>query len=257
MPRNLVITNSSGSNTNIISQVLINGNLSVSRNYFGGYNELHILASEVTGDTHVDNDGEDDELPGDSKTVIDTSLLRGRGGDPALRVENAAGMDVLTVNGNSQFGDGATFDPIVDIRNGNGPTMTTFTGSSKVFGPGTTTIYGDLDITNDDNALGTLDVTTFNKVNVFGDVYITNGNGNTETMVVGSVLFSDLLPENQELPSPEHASGAGVGVVLNSDGFDTFESTNSDYLWGLYIDNDFDSGGDSTWAAERTLQQYH
>lgn len=246
----LHIHNTSGSNTNEIVDVLINDDLLLERRHFNGYNELAIQNSEITGQTNVNNDGTGDNLSGDSKTTIDNSLLRDSSGSWALWIENRDGMDVLTVSGNSQFGDGDApppDDPMVWIQNNDGPTMTTFTGASREFGPGTTTIYGDLEIYNDDNPQGTLDIVSFNSVNIFGDVTIENGAGNTETVVSGSELFSDLLG------TPEHASGAGV-VVLNDAGYDSFEASNDTSMpWGLYIDNDDAANGSSNWGSQTEI----
>ena len=247
VPNDLNIQNSAGSNTNIISDVIINNDLNVTA-VADGYKELHILNTEITGSAVVDNTN--GGFNGDTKTVIDSSKLRaGVAPASALIVTNGIGMDDLSVRGNSQFGDGAPkplFNDIVDINNGDGPAMTVFTGASRVYGPGTTTVYGDLSITNGMNRLGTMDVATFNQVNVFGDVMVTNGEGNTETMVIGSELFSDLLPVNQGPPgSPEGPAGAGV-VIVNDRGFDVFESVDSDMPWGLWIDNDFAAVGTST-----------
>lgn len=244
-PRDVYLINSSGSNTNVLTDVLVNRNLFVTRAHFNGYTDLQVSNSEITGIALVDNDG-GGGLHGDSKTMIDQSLFHASAGGPALVVQNGIGTDVFTVNGNSQFGDGSPqppANPIVLISNGDGPTMTVFTGSSKVYGPGTTTIYGNLDIVNDTNVQGTVDVTTFNQVNVFGEVTITNGAGNTETRVLSSELYSDLIPG---------PAGAGV-TVTNDAGFDSFEAIDATLPWGLYIDNDAAAGGASTYGSRTRI----
>jgi len=259
VPRDLLISNTAGSNTNILEDVLVNRDLIVTADA-DGYRELQIVDSEIIGSTIVDNTGvsvSDGGFNGDTKTVIDNSKLRAGTAGPAalplpiaLQLINGIGMDDFSASGNSQFGDGAPAppgqtDPIVDIDNGTGASMTVFTGASKVYGPGTTTIYGDLDIRNLANHIGTLDVLTFNGVNVFGDVNVDNGSGWTETRIINSELFSDLLPGAQIPASPEHVSGAGV-VIQNDAGFDTFDATDSILPWGLYINNDRSAGGVST-----------
>ncbi|MBM4087865.1 MAG: hypothetical protein FJ276_00330 [Planctomycetes bacterium] len=245
--RDLVITNSGAGEYNIVEDVLINRHLLV-RSGANGYKELQIIDSEINGTTTVNNNF--GGFDGDSKTSIVNSQLRGSLGSFALLVRNGEGTDVLDVNGNSQFGDGnpPLFDPIIRITNGLGPTMTTFTGSSKTIGPGTTTVYGDLEIRNGANPLGTLDVLTFNSVNVYGDVTVRNFAGNTQTRVLNSNLSSDLI----NFVPPDTASGFGAEFYADA-GYDEFEANGSTFPWGLYIENDQAAGGTSLWGSRTQI----
>lgn len=240
----LMITNSGGSNLNILNNVVINEDLNVVKNAANsGYAELRILNSRVIGDTIVDNTGGGS---GDSMTVIDTSHLQGGGtGEDALVVTNGFGQDTLDVRGNSQFGTGPFIaaQPIVSITNGDGGSRTTFTGSSQVAGPGSTTIYGDLSLTNGDNLPGMFDILTFNQVNVLGNVDVDNLSGDTTTLVIASTLGSHLT-----------AGGpGGPASFSNDDGFDSFSASDSTIPWGLFIDNDSANGGDSLWGSSTTI----
>ena len=94
VPANLLITNSGGSNLNILDRVLINGDLEVTKDAgASSFSELRILNSRIIGDTIVDNVGDGN---GDSMTVIDTSHLQGGGtGEDALVITNGFGQDTL------------------------------------------------------------------------------------------------------------------------------------------------------------------
>lgn len=235
IPTDLTITNDDGSNLNVLTDVLINGDLSVDKlGGSSGYSELQIAGSTVIGDTTIDNVGAGS---GDSMTTIDSSSLQGGGGATALMITNGAGDDVFALLGNSQVGTGAFIgpQPILLIDNGDGGSRTSFTGASQVAGPGTSTIYGDILLLNGTNIAGTMDILSFNLTNVLGTVIAVNGDGTTETTIMDSTLGS-------------HAA-AGLGgplFISNDSGFDDFTMSGSTVQYGVDIDNDVAAGGTST-----------
>jgi hypothetical protein len=245
-PDDLIIVNSDGSNVNVISDVLVNGDLTVIKGAASsGYSELRIVNSRVIGDTLVDNTGIG---TGDSKTVIDNSHLQAGGpGAYGLYLYNASGDDLFDALGNSQFGTGSFVagQPVVYIYHGEGGSRTTFTGANQVAGPGTTTIYGRLEVENTDNLPGTLDMLTFNSVNVLGAVTVQNGDGDTETITMNSTLGSDFVP-------PLVGTG-GSFRVYNDAGYDMFDMTDSLVPWGLKINNDRAAAGNSTWGSSTQI----
>lgn len=248
IPTDLSISNDDGSNVNMLTDVLINGNLFVIKGAAAtGYNELQILRSTVVGNTVVDNVG----AGGDSKTVIDTSLLVGSAGTPALRIENGVGADINNIRGNSQFGLGpfASPIPVVLIDNGDGGSQTTFTGASAIAGFGTTTVYGTLQIDNGLNLPGFIDLVTFDGTNVLGPVNVSNGDGNASTGVTNSTLGSHLALTAANVPLI-----GGPLVVHNQAGFDDFTMTGSTLPWGLSIDNDF-AVPTSNWGSSTQISQ--
>jgi hypothetical protein len=244
----LTISNDDGSNVNILSSVLVNGNLAVTKlSTATGYNELQILNSTIIGDTAVDNIGAGS---GDTKTLIDNSKLQGGGPDgTALTLENGLGEDIIDVRGNSQFGTGIFIPggPVVTIDNDGGASRITFTGASAVAGPGTTTVYGDMNITNAANVTGTLDELTFNGTNVLGEVTVTNGAGSTKTVVTDSTIGSHL-----SLTGGVPTLG-GPMQVSNDAGYDEFQMTRGTVPWGLIINNDVAGANASTWGSATTL----
>lgn len=244
VPVNLEINNDDGSNVNTISDVMINGDLLVSKNPGStGYSELHIVNSTVIGYTNVDNTA--GGAGGDTWTEIDNSWLQGNGGaGPAFTLSNAEGKDINDILGNSQFGIGPfpLATPVVVISNAGGGSRTTFTGASATAGFGTTTVYGDLLIDNGANVPGTLDIVTFNGSNVLGDVDMTNGIGDTSTTVTNSTLGSHLV-------APPFSPVIGSPLSIENDaGFDQLAMTQSSAPWGLLIDNDV-SGNDDVWGS--------
>lgn len=240
VPTNLTILNSDGSNTNILSNILVNGDLNVTKNPdSSGYSELRILGSTIIGDARINNIGNG---TGDTKTLIDSSKLQGGGESQwALLLQNANGQDIVEVLGNSQFGTGpfVAMQPIVEIQNDGGGSRISFTGASQIAGPGTTTVYGALKIQNGLNLPGTLDMLTFNQTNILGWVDVTNFDGDTETMVLQSVLGSHLTPNGP----------GGSTSIFNGAGYDEFTMTKSEVPWGLLINNDFINQGQSTWGS--------
>ena len=244
IPLDLLITNRGGSNVNILDDVIVNGDLLVTKDgAASSYSELHILNSRIIGDTIIDNIGAGS---GDSMTVIDTSHLQGGGtGEDALNIFNGVGQDTLDVRGNSQFGAGPFIagQPIIYIENGDGGSRTTFTGSSMVAGPGSTTVYGDLELVNGDNLPGFLDIFTLNQVNILGHVDVENLSGDTTTLVIGSTLGSHLT-----------AGGpGGPTTISNDDGFDNLSISDSIIPWGLEVDNDDAMGGMSNWGSSSSI----
>jgi hypothetical protein len=247
-PDDLTIANSDGSNVNVISNVLVNGDLFVIKGgASSGYSELHIVNSTVIGDTVVNNVGIG---TGDTKTVIDNSHLQGGGaGNFGLQLVNAIGEDIFDALGNSQFGTGpfVGVQPVVLISNAAGGSRTTFTGANQVAGPGTTTIYGQVEILNADNVPGTLDMLTFNSVNVLGAVTVRNGAGSTETVTINSTIGSDFV-------APPVGTG-GSYRVYNDAGYDMFEMTDSLVPWGLKINNDQSAAGASNWGSSTQITE--
>ena len=244
IPTDLTINNQGGSNVNILDDVIINGDFNVVKG--GGassYSELHILNSRIIGDTIIDNVGGGS---GDSMTVIDTSHLQGGGtGEDALVIINGTGQDTLDVRGNSQFGTGPFIagQPIISINNGDGGSRTTFTGSSLVAGPGSTTVYGDVEIINGTNLPGVLDILTLNQISVLGNLDVNNLEGDTTTIVIGSTLGSHLTT----------GGPGGPTTISNDSGFDSLSINDSVIPWGLEVDNDNANGGSSTWGSSTTI----
>ena len=249
IPQDLTINNGHGSDRNTIDDVLVNGDFSVTKNLgTTGYSELHILDSTVIGFTNVNNTG--GGSGGDTLTQIDNSWLQGNGGPgAAFTLSNSSGKDINEVLGNSQFGIGPfpLVTPVVIISNGAGGSRTTFTGASAVAGFGTTTVYGDLVISNGLNVPGQLDVVTFNSSNVLGDVDITNGAGDTSIVVNDSTLGSHLVapPFSPVIGSPL--------TVINDAGFDQLSITQSTAPWGLFVNNDAAASGASVWGSQTTI----
>lgn len=247
VPTDLSIENDDGSDRNTLDNVLVNGNLTVTKTGgSSGYSELHILSSTIIGFTTVDNTG--GGTGGDTETDIDNSWLQGNGGPgAAFTLVNGSGKDIIDIRGNSQFGVGPfpLLTPVITISNGDGGSVTTFTGASAVAGFGTTTVYGDLSISNSTNIVGTLDSVTFISSNVLGDVDISNGIGDTTVVVTNSTLGSHLVapPFSPVIGSPL--------TIFNAAGFDQFSMTGSQAPWGLYINNDL--GGPTNWGSQTSL----
>ncbi len=251
VPVNLEIYNDDGSNVNTISDVMVNGDLIVSKNPGStGYSELHILDTTVIGFTVVDNTG--GGSGGDTWTEIDNSWLQGNGGaGPAFILSNAEGKDINDILGNSQFGIGPFPLPpaVLIISNAGGGSRTTFTGASAVAGFGTTTVYGDMIISNATNVPGTLDMVTFNGSNVLGDVLVANGDGDTSVTVNNSTLGSHLVTTSPVIGGPM--------IVYNDAGFDQFAMTQSSAPWGLLIDNDVAAANSSVWGSVTQITASH
>jgi hypothetical protein len=247
VPLDLYIENAHGSNQNHLSNVMINGDLNVIKAAAtSGYSALHVTNTTVIGFTTVDNTG--GGSGGDTWTVINNTWLQGNGGPgAAFALYNGDGKDIIDVQGNSQFGIGPfPLGPVVIIDNGYGGSRTTFTGASAEAGFGTTTVYGDLSISNGDNLPGTLDTVTFNGSNVLGSVDISNGNGNTSVTVNNSTLGSHLV-------TPPFSPVIGGWVQVQNDaGFDQFSMTNSTAPWGILIDNDV-SGNNDVWGSATNI----
>jgi hypothetical protein len=231
VPAGLSIIDENGSHTNTLQNLYVNDDLLVERAIgSNGYAALVMQSSTVVGDTHVVNNI--GGAGGDSLTSIDNSTLEGDSAGPAFELDNGNGFNTTTVTGNSQFGVGsfiAGSQPIVLIANGNGGSQTTFTGASAVAGPGTTTVYGGLEVENGTALPMQPQIVTFNSVNVLGTTLIKNANSYTTTIVQNSTLGSQLI---------DNPPGAGGPLeVENSVGFDSFSMTQSTLPWGLFIDN--------------------
>lgn len=249
VPGNLTIINSDGSNINSLTGVLINGNLNVVKaNDTSGYSELSIISSTIAGSTTVNNDGGEG---GDTKLVIDSSWLQGTLSAPALALTNGVGTDINNVKGNSQFGLGpfAATAPVVSIDNGDGGSQTTFTGASRIAGFGTTTVYGRLDINNGNNVPGFLDLVTFQATNVLGPVNVDNGDGTSQTLVIGSTLGSHLVLGGDNRPTV-----GGPLAIANDSGYDELWVTNSTLPWGLSVNNNA-AGANSNWGSATSIGQ--
>jgi len=236
---NLIINNADGSNVNELIDTRVNGDFNVNKAApSSGYSELLIQDSTIVGDTIVNNVGAG---TGTTKTVIDNSVLQGGGATlVGLNLTNPAGSDTVEVLASSQFGTGpAIVGPVVLINNGAGPSRVSFAGTSQIAGPGTTTVYGDININNGANVAGTFDLLTFNSVNVLGRVAVVNAAGDTDTMIVNSALGS----RSTLTPATGHVS------VDSDAGFDSLFIRDSYAPWGLRINNDLAAGGTSTWGS--------
>jgi large repetitive protein len=247
VPVDLYIENSDGSNTNQITDVMINGDLNVIKAVgTTGHSELHVTNTTVIGYTTVDNTG--GGAGGDTATKINNAWLQGNGGPaPAFVLTNGDGNDIIDVQGNSQFGIGPfPLGPVIVIDNAAGASRTTFTGAGAEAGFGTTTVYGDLVITNGANLPGTLNTVTFNGSNVLGNVGIDNGDGNTSVTVNNSTLGSHLV-------APPFAPVLGGSLqILNDAGFDQFAMTDSTVPWGILVNNDV-SGNNDVWGSATSI----
>ncbi|REK10739.1 MAG: hypothetical protein DWQ37_14920 [Planctomycetota bacterium] len=236
--QNLYIENWDGSNVNEIIDTLVNGYFEVYKDpTSSGYAELLIRDSKIIGYTDIDNFGNGE---GDTKTTIDNSIL-----EDYLEIYNPYGSNTVDVLSNSQFGTGQFIDPaqpIIYIDNDGGASRISFAGSSQVAGPGTTTVYGAIEIFNGFNPEGTLNYLTLQSVNVLGYIEVVNYDGDTKTMVLDTTTgSSSVVPPG------------GSFVIENEDGYDTFEMKDSDIPWGLYIDNDFGGEGQRNYGSATSI----
>jgi len=228
---NLTINNGDGDSTDNLTNVQIGGNLAVTAAGPIGNSTLTITSSTVIGTTNVNNTA----TSGNTNTTISGSSLEATGGGVAFTLNNGDGSNITTVNGNSQFGTGPMAAVAVVINNGDGGNSTTFTGASSVAGPGTTTVYGAVNIDNGTTLPGFVNLVSFSGANVLGPVNVANGAGgataNAQTQVIGSTLGSSLA----------FVGGAptvgGPLVVTNATGGDTFSLQNSTLPWGLELVN--------------------
>ncbi len=247
VPVDLSIENSHGSNTNQIVDVMINGDFEVIKaGGTTGFSQLHVTNTTVIGYTTVDNTA--GGTGGDTETKINNAWLQGNGGpSPAFVLYNGDGNDIIDVQGNSQFGIGPfPLGPVIVIDNGEGASRTTFTGAGAEAGFGTTTVYGDLSITNGTNLPGTLDTVTFNGSNVLGNVSIDNGDGNTSVTVNNSTLGSHLV-------APPFAPVLGGSLqIYNDAGYDQFSMIDSKAPWGILINNDI-TGNNDVWGSATNI----
>jgi hypothetical protein len=235
--QNLYIENEDGSDVNEIVDTLVNGYLEVFKNAASsGYSEFTLRDSKIIEYLSIDNVGNGF---GDTKTVIDDSTI-----EDYFEIYNPVGSNVVDVLANSQFGTGTFIaaQPIVYIENAGGASRISFAGSSQVAGPGTTTVYGSIEIINGDNAEGTLNLLTMQSLNVLGEVCVFNDDGDTKTMVLNAATGS----ANVTPPG-------GAFNIENYTGFDAFEMKDSYVPWGLYIDNDALAGGTSTYGSTTNL----
>jgi hypothetical protein len=242
----LSIINHSGGNTNIIHNTAINGNLYVTKAFGApGYSELRLLNTTVIGDTVVNNNFGGGG--GGSKTIISGSQLQG--GGPALQaldLDNGSGADVLMVQGGTEFGAGAwpALIPQVDISNGAGGSMTSFTANSK--------IYGNLRIWNGNNPIGTSDTVTFNAVEVLGYTYLNDDGGSSSISVQNSTLgswISDTAP--MFVNGAWLANGCPV-MINNAGGFDQLTVIGSTIPFGLWVNNN--AGPTGVWGSVTNIQ---
>lgn len=262
IPGNLTITNGPGTNSNTLNSVLVNGNLAVTEAATAAPQgeDLYIVSSTIIGNTVVNNFG--NGAAGQTLTKIDGSTLEGDASENwALLLKNGAGFNVTTVLDASQFGTGA-FDglqPIVEIVNGAGGSQTTFTGTSQTAGPGTTTVYGAMLISNGSAPQLDTNIVTFTSVNVLGWVtldndYLDMANVGTDVITtVGTSTLGSQLANPSLGPNP--ASG-GPLAIFNGPGYDQFSMTGSTLPWGLYITNDNVDGGSpakSTWGSSTQI----
>jgi hypothetical protein len=249
-PANVSITNHAGSDINIFNNVLINGNLNITKASGAvGYSELDMTNTTVIGDAIVDNvgavGGGGASGGGDSLTQITGSTLQGGATNTALRLTNDQGNAIVQIQGTTQFGAGvaAGAAPVVSINNGTGGSRTSFAG--------TATVYGGLNITNGDSLPGQLELVTFNQTQVLGSTSINNGTGvnsfsDTKVIVTNSNLGTQLAN------FPLAATAAPV-TIQNNAGFDSLTISGSQAPWGLSANNDVANGGTSNWGSSTSI----
>jgi hypothetical protein len=190
-----------------------------------------IRDTTVLGDTTLDLIG--GGFSGDSNVTIGNSRFQGGGAAPAFRLQNADGVDIVQVDGQSTFGTGTFWAGLaVRIRHGDGGSRTTFTGD--------TVVYGALGIENGSNLPGTMDIATFNQAEVFGEVRVFQGDGPSLTTVLNSELGTHLI-------------SGGPLTIRNDAGVDAVRIEDSEIPWGVVINQDDAAGGASVWGSSTDI----
>ena len=262
----VTITNSDD-DTNVLTNVDIGGALSVTR-ADTAYSDLSLTGSIVRSGVTIDNND------GDTKTTITSSEIEG-----LLDIDNGAGDDVIVVDGTSIGAalftrpglPGNPSNPVVDIVNGNGSSLTSFTQKNDPdatgFLPSGTldrpTIFGGINISNGEPIPAGLvvpppvvggstpsqlavavDIVVFNQADVLGHVDIDNTDGHTETVIVNSNLGTDTKEYDAgDLPN----SGYGGPVTIdNGIGFDVLEFNDSTAQYGMSVNNGTGTHGSAT-----------
>ena len=224
----LNIADGAGS-TNTISNAVIGGNLTVTKDTGTiGSSNLYITSSTVLGSTAITNGTPGGATGGNSSTIIDSCLLQGLPGAPALTIDNGDGFNQTTIQGLSQIGT-APLTPVANavvILNGAEGSTTTFTGVSAATAP---VIYGGVRITNGLTLPLQSNQATFNNTQVLGAVNIDNtaggtASGDTQVSVTSSKLGT-------------HLTLGGPLVVTNGVGNNVFSMKGSQVPWGLLINN--------------------
>lgn len=217
-PSDVDITNSYGSDTNIFNNVVVDGNLNVTKAVGAvGSASLSLTNTTIEGDALVDNTGSTGG--GDTTTTIASSILEGGGAThTALGLTTNDGNAILQVSGTTTFGAGFK-GAAVDIENGDGGSVTTFAG--------TATLYGPLDIENGDAPLqGQINMVTFNGTTVLGTTTIDDGHATTKVTSTNSTLGSLLAASPQPV------------TITNGTGYDSLTVTGSTIPWGMGAAND-------------------
>lgn len=231
-PANLIINNSTGSDTVILNNVLVNGNLTVTKTAgASGNTSLSLTNTTIIGNTTVDNTGGGGAGGGVSTTTINSSTLEG-----AFSLSNANGFASLSVTGATSpttFGAGNKGLNNVTITNGDGGSTTTFAAN--------TTIYGKLGIANGNTLPGELELVTFTGTTVQGGTTIANGNSTTKVVSTNSNLGMQLA--GAVVPAPV--------TIANGVGFDTLAVTGSTVPWGMSVSND--AAGTGNWGSSTSI----
>lgn len=236
-PANLIINNSTGSDSVILNNVLVDGNLTVTKTAgASGNTSLSLTNTTIIGNSTVDNTGGGGAGGGVSTTTINSSTLEG-----SFALLNANGFATLTVTGTTSpttFGAGNKGVNNVTITNGDGGSTTTFAAN--------TTAYGALNITNGNTLPGELELVTFTGTTVQGGTTIVNGNSTTKVVSTNSNL-------GMQLAGP--AAPAPVAIA-NGVGFNTLAVTGSTMPWGLSVSNDNAAAGPAAtgnWGSSTTI----
>ena len=240
LPGSLNIINGGGTNTNIINNVNVNGDFTVTQaTGMVADSTLDMYNSTVIGDTVVNNANglgygasttfTNCTLDGNTQNLTLTKYL-------ALQVNNGAGTSTVTVNGNangnSVLGSSTptAADTIVSISNNSGnqgSSFTVFTNGTATVGP---TVYGGVQITNAAAPTGCTNFLSLNQATVYGAVAVNNGAGTASTTVSSSGLgtvYSSYSPL----------------TVTNGAGLDSASITDSIIPSGVFLTND--AGGAS------------
>ena len=267
----LIIDNDSVE-TNVINNVVIQGNLSVYA-LGGGYKELDMLGTQVNGCTEIDNyasGGGSAPSPGtptfsgDSYSNLTNCVFEGLNVKPggasaaALEIDNGVGNNIVFVQSASpapanetsgltrtQIGYQTTTAVtalVVDNNLGEvsgvafgGGSNTTLTNGGNAASP---VVYGGLQIQNGEtyplqsNQVNFVGTVVYGAVTVSGDPALPGGN--SRTSVQGSTLGAQLV------------NNSPVEVVNSGIGSNQFLMTGSQIPWGLAILDQGASYGNST-----------
>jgi hypothetical protein len=193
-----------GQNFNRLKDVIIAGQLNVTKAAGVGLSRIEITDTEVDSSTTIVNTVAGGD--GDSKTMITAgSRLEGD-----FTLVNGAGKDILVVDQSNMDGDAT-------VVNGDGDTRTVFGMSEDPI------ISGDLVVVN---GVGT-DTFVLNNTDVFGTTTVVNGDGNTST-----TLSTTNIGVGHSVPVTTDAF-----ILVNGLGTDAFRMASSTIKESLDIVN--------------------